>query len=84
MVSLAGYRPRMSSCVAKSRAVVYRLDATGWKKLVSDPDAAGMVFRRGAIRALAQQLRVSNAQLTAGAAAHASAAVEAHGDHLGG
>jgi CRP/FNR family cyclic AMP-dependent transcriptional regulator len=60
MVSLAQDRPRMSSCIAKTRVVVLTIDRTGWDRLVTDPYYAGTLFRRGMIRLLTEQLRSVN------------------------
>jgi CRP-like cAMP-binding protein len=64
MVSLARGGRRMSSCVADGRAVVLRLDAAGWAALIDEPTLVGSAFRRGVIRAFAEQLRASNTQLS--------------------
>jgi CRP-like cAMP-binding protein len=65
MVSLVQDRPRMSSCVAKTRVVVLELDRQGWDALVSDPYLPGSSFRRAMIRVISDQLKFTNGQLAA-------------------
>jgi CRP/FNR family cyclic AMP-dependent transcriptional regulator len=85
MVSLASDGPRMSSCIARTRVVVHRLDRPGWDHLLADREPPGRAFRRAMIRALTDQLQASNARLsrgTPGALDDASASIEAYGSHV--
>lgn len=64
MVSLASGAPRMSSCVARGEVLVHVLADTGWRDLADDTNMVGSTFRRAMIRALSDQLRHSNTQLS--------------------
>lgn len=63
MVSLASGQPRMASCVARSSSRLVQLDREGWEALIHEPYMVGSTFRRAVIRAFADQLEYSNAQL---------------------
>lgn len=64
MVSLASGAPRMSSCVARGEVLIHVLDEPGWRDLADDTTMVGSTFRRAMIRALSDQLRHSNTQLS--------------------
>jgi CRP-like cAMP-binding protein len=91
MVTLAQRRPRMSSCIARTRVVALALDLESWEALIADPYFTGSVFRRAMIRVLAEQVGYTNRQLaalseaamdTTGKIRRATAALEAHGEYL--
>lgn len=63
MVSLASDQPRMASCVARTSCRLVQLDRAGWQELIAEPYMVGSTFRRAVIRAFADQLEYSNAQL---------------------
>lgn len=64
MISLASGAPRMSSCVARGHVLVHRLDEGAWRDLTDDGTMVGSAFRRAVIRALSEQLRHTNTQLS--------------------
>ena len=83
MVALASGRPRMSSCVVRDGATVHALEADAWRALAAEPHLVGSAFRRAMIRALAEQLRFTNAQLAAWGAGQDAAALAAARRGLG-
>jgi CRP-like cAMP-binding protein len=95
MVTLVQDRPRMSSCIARTRVVVNTLQRAGWLRLVEDPYTTGATFRRAMIRIVSEQLNYANAQVAdfeqtaiqatpteVASLVRASASVDAHGSHL--
>ncbi|MBW1878567.1 MAG: cyclic nucleotide-binding domain-containing protein, partial [Deltaproteobacteria bacterium] len=88
MLSLAQDRPRMATCVAKTKVGVMVLDRKGWDHLVNEPHLAGSTFRRALLRGMAEQIATTNRQLadfetrtreSEDALRMAGAAVDTHG-----
>jgi CRP-like cAMP-binding protein len=63
MLSLAQDRPRMATCVAKTKVGLMVLDRKGWDYIVNEPYLAGSTFRRALLRGMTDQIAASNRQL---------------------
>lgn len=62
MIALIENRPRMSSCISRTRVVVQRLPLSKFHELMAEPYVAGSVFRRALIKVLMEQIALGNAQ----------------------
>ena len=60
LLALAHDRPRMASCVARSKVVVLVLDRAGYEALSEGPYLDASAFRRAMLRALSDQLAKAN------------------------
>lgn len=63
LLALAQDRPRMASCIARTKVVVLCLSRDDWDALAQGPFLDASAFRRAMLRALSQQLTVANDQL---------------------
>ncbi|TNE86700.1 MAG: cyclic nucleotide-binding domain-containing protein [Deltaproteobacteria bacterium] len=63
LLALAQDRPRMASCIARTKVVVLVLDRKAYNTLAEGPYLDGSAFRRAMLRALSDQLTVANDQL---------------------
>lgn len=77
MISLASGSPRMSSCVARGEVLVHQLDEATWTEVADEVDMAASTFRRAMIRALAEQLRHANQQVSTAIRTGDAAALDA-------
>lgn len=83
MVSLVSDAPRMASVVARGEVLVHVLDMAVWQDLSGDVTMVGSSFRRAMIRALSEQLRHSNAQLSRAIADGTAEAIDGARAELG-